>query len=58
MLPLRCVWQRNVRPVLIVLWELQQDGLQFLEFVAGSRAVVAAALADELSVLNRAVVRS
>ena len=42
MLPLRGVWQRNVRPVLTVLWELLRDGLQFLNVVACSRTAVAA----------------
>ena len=42
MLPLRGVWQRNVRPVLTVLWELLRDGLQFLNVVVRSRTAVAA----------------
>ena len=42
MLPLRCVWQRYVRPNLTVLWELLRDGLQFLNLVARSRTAVAA----------------
>ena len=42
MLSLRSVWQRTFRPVLPVLWELLQDGLQFLNVVARSRTAVAA----------------
>jgi putative transposase len=41
MLSLRSVWQRNVRPILTVLWELLRDGLQFLNVVARSRTAVA-----------------
>ena len=37
MSPLRCVWQRNVRPILTVLWELLRDGFQFLNIAARSR---------------------
>src|ERR1035438_9270431 len=42
MLLLRCVWQRNVRPILTVVWELLRDGLQFLNLAARSRTAVAA----------------
>src|SRR5664280_1712375 len=42
MLSLRCVWQRNFRPSLTVLWELLRDGLQFLNVVVRSRTAVAA----------------
>src|SRR5271169_4452112 len=42
MLLLRSVWQRNVRPILTVLWELLRDGLQFLSVAARSRTAVAA----------------
>jgi putative transposase len=42
MLPLRCGWQRNVRPILTVLWDLLRDGWQFLNVVIRSRAAVAA----------------
>src|ERR1035438_4151835 len=34
MLLLRCVWQRNVRPILTAFWELLRDGLQFLNIAA------------------------
>ncbi len=42
MWPLRSVWQRSFRPILMVLWELLRDGLQFLNVVASSRTAVAA----------------
>jgi hypothetical protein len=42
MLSLRSVWQRKVRLILTVLWELLRDGLQFLNVVARSRTAVAA----------------
>src|ERR1022692_1986986 len=42
MLPLRSVWQRKLRPVLIVLWELLRDGFQFMNVAARSRTAVAA----------------
>jgi putative transposase len=35
-------WQRNVHSVLIVLWELLQDGFQFMNVAARSRTAVAA----------------
>jgi putative transposase len=37
-----CVWQRNFRPILTVLWELLRDGLHFLNVAARSRTAVAA----------------
>jgi len=35
-------WKRNVHSVLIVLWELLQDGFQFKNVAARSRTAVAA----------------
>ena len=42
MVRFQMAWQRNVHSVLIVLWELLQDGLQFMNVVARSRTAVAA----------------
>ena len=42
MLPLRCLWQRNILPILTVLLELLRDGWQFLKVTARSRTAVAA----------------
>ena len=35
-------WERNVRSVLVVLWELLEDGLHFISAIARSRTAVAA----------------
>ena len=42
MLLLQCVWQRYFLPSLTVLWELLQDGFQFMNVAARSRTDVAA----------------
>src|ERR1019366_4099933 len=35
-------WRHSVRSVIIVVWELLQDGLQFMNVIARSRTAVAA----------------
>jgi len=42
MVRFQMAWQRNVHSVLIVLWELLQDGFQFMKVAARSRTAMAA----------------
>jgi hypothetical protein len=42
MLQFQIAWRRNLRSVVIVIWELLRDGLQFLNLVGRSRTAVAA----------------
>ena len=42
MFRLRIAWERSARSSCIIVWELLQDGLQFMNVVATSRTTVAA----------------
>jgi hypothetical protein len=42
MFRLRIAWERSARSACIIVWELLQDGLQFMNVVATSRTAVAA----------------